>query len=118
MNGMPAGAGYEIQQKEAHIMDFDFMNCYWNSRGAAPAKYDEMEAAGWEYNKTTEYTFHRYYRFYNDGDATPRIRGLILHLSPEALKSNREYIKYCKRFEERITWRIEIEYRRFKRTQQ
>ncbi len=109
-------------------MDFDFMNCYWNSRGAAQAKYDEMEAAGWEYNKTTEYTFHRYYRFYNDtfhryyrfyndGDATPRIRGLILHLSPEALKSNREYIDYCRRFEDSVTWRIEIEYRRFKRAQ-
>ena len=117
MNGMPAGAGYEIQQKEAHIMDFDFMNCYWNRRGAAQAKYDEMEAAGWEYNKTTEDTFHRYYRFYNDGDATPRIRGLILHLSPEALKSNREYIDYCRRFEDSVTWRIEIEYRRFKRAQ-
>ena len=61
MNVMPAGAGYEIQQKEAHIMDFDFMNCYWNSRGAAQAKYDEMEAAGWEYNKTTE-CFSRMFR--------------------------------------------------------
>ena len=51
------------------------------------------------------------------GNATPRIRGLILHLSPEALKSNREYIDYCRRFEDSVTWRIEIEYRRFKRAQ-
>ena len=67
MNTLPAGAGSEIQQ-EVYTMHFDFMNCYWNRRGAAQAKYDEMEAAGWEYNKTTEDTFHRYYRFYNDGE--------------------------------------------------
>ena len=94
-------------------MDFDFTNSYWNSRGAAQAKYDEMEAAGWAFNKASKETFYRYYRFYNDGDASQRIRGLMLHLSPEALRSNREYIDYCRRFEDRVTWRIEIEYRRF-----
>ena len=29
------------------------MGTYWNRDGAAQAKYDEMQAAGWEYSQTT-----------------------------------------------------------------
>ena len=94
---------------------FDHDHCYWNRQGASQAKYDEMEAAGWNYSKTTEETLHRYYRFYNDGDATPRIRSLLWNTKWEALKSNPEYTDYCRRLEERVTERIELEYRRFKR---
>ena len=93
---------------------FDHDHTYWNRQGAAQAKYDEMEDAGWEYNRTTEETFHRYYRFYNDGDATPRIRSLLWNTRWDALKFNSEYNDYCRRLEERVTKRIEIEYRRFK----
>ena len=52
------------------------MGTYWNRDGAAQAKYDEMQAAGWEYNQTTLDHMHRYYRYYNDGDAPARIRWL------------------------------------------
>ena len=41
---------------------------YWNSNGPEQAKYDEMEAAGFEYTKATQTVFHSYYRYYNDGD--------------------------------------------------
>ena len=52
------------------------MGTYWNRDGAAQAKYDEMEAAGWEYNQTTLDHMHRYYRYHNDGDAPARIMHL------------------------------------------
>ena len=96
---------------------FDFDKTYWNNQGSLQAQYDEMRAAGWEFNQTTLNDCRRYYRFYNDGDATPRMRSLMRSLRWEALKSNREYIAYCQRLEDCATRRIEIEYRRFQRAQ-
>ena len=116
MNTLPAREGSEIR-KEVHTMEFDFDKTYWNGCGAEQKKYDEMQAAEWEFNITTDNTFYRYYRFYNDGDASTRITGLLRHSSPEALKSNPEYIDYCRHLEEAVTWRILIEYKRFKRAQ-
>ena len=96
---------------------FDFDKSYWNRQGPQQAKYDEMQDAGWEFNPTTIDTFHRYYRFHNDGDATPRIRRLETLLGWRGLQNHPEYIAYCQRMEERVTQRIEVEYRRFKKAQ-
>lgn len=94
------------------------MGTYWNRTGEAQAKYDEMEAAGWEYNETTREHMHRYYRYYNDGDAPPRIRRLKEILGYWGSKENSEIKRYEASLEERATQRIEIEYRRFRRSRQ
>ena len=93
---------------------------YWNSNGPEQAKYNEMEAAGFEYTKATQTVFHSYYRYYNDGDlpgwAWSRwdvtrytfqygYRQRVLTEAGEA------------EFEQRITERIQIEYRRFLKAQ-
>ena len=95
------------------------MGTYWNREGAAQAKYDEMQAAGWEYNQTTLDHMHRYYRYYNDGDL------------PGWARSRWDVTRYTFRFgyqqrvlteageeefERKITERIQIEYARFQRT--
>ena len=92
---------------------------YWNSNGPEQAKYDEMEAAGFEYTKATQTVFHSYYRYYNDGDL------------PGWARSRWDVTRYTFRygyrqrvlteageaeFEQRISERIQIEYRRFQRT--
>ena len=91
------------------------MGTYWNREGAAQAKYDEMQAAGWKYNQTTLDHMHRYYRYYNDGDAPARIRWLKETLGYYGSKNNSEIRAYEARLEERATERIEIEYRRFQK---
>ena len=94
-------------------------NAYWNSNGPEQAKYDEMEAAGFEYTKATQTVFHSYYRYYNDGDL------------PGWARSRWDVTRYTFRFgyqqrvltetgeeefERKITDRIQIEYARFQRT--
>lgn len=93
------------------------MGTYWNRDGAAQAKYDEMEAAGWEYNQTTLDHMHRYYRYHNDGDAPARIRWLKNMLGYYGYQNNSEIKAYEAKLEAKATERIEIEYRRFKRHQ-
>ena len=93
------------------------MGTYWNCEGAAQAKYDEMQAAGWEYNQTTLDHMHRYYRYYNDGDAPARIRWLKQMLGPYGSQDNSEIRTYEARLEAKATERIEIEYRRFQKAQ-
>ena len=93
------------------------MGTYWNREGAAQAKYDEMQAAGWEYNQTTLDHMHRYYRYYNDGDAPARIRWLKQMLGPYGSQDNSEIRTYEARLEAKATERIEIEYRRFRKAQ-
>ncbi len=93
------------------------MGTYWNREGAAQAKYDEMQAAGWEYNQTTLDHMHRYYRYYNDGDAPARIRWLKETLGPYGSQDNSEIRAYEMRLETKATERIEIEYRRFQKAQ-
>ena len=93
---------------------------YWNSNGPEQAKYDEMEAAGCEYTKATQTVFHSYYRYYNDGAL------------PGWARSRCDVTRYTFRygyrqrvlteageaeFEQRITERIQIEYRRFLKAQ-
>ena len=93
---------------------------YWNSNGPEQAKYDEMEAAGFEYTKATRTVFHSYYRYYNDGDLPGWARS--------RWDVTRYTFKYGYRqrvlteageaeFEQRITERIQIEYRRFLKAQ-
>ena len=96
---------------------FNFDRTYWNNQGYLQAQYEEMRAAGWTFNKTSVDTFRRYYRFYNDGDATPRIQMLMRCMKWEELSENREYITYCRRHEKHVTMRISLEYRRFQRAQ-
>ena len=93
------------------------MGTYWNRDGTAQAKYDEMEAAGWEYSQATREHMHRYYRYYNDGDAPARIRYLKNILGYYGSRENSEIKAYEARLEKRATERIEIEYRRFRRAQ-
>ena len=95
-----------------------YEHTYWNSNGEAQALYDEMEAAGFKFTKATEAVFHSYYRFHNDGDL------------PGWARSRWEYTKTVffagglertlnhageEEFERRVTERIQIEHRRFKR---
>lgn len=94
------------------------MGTYWNREGAAQAKYDEMEAAGWEYNQVTKDHMHRYYRYYNDGDAPARIRYLKGILGYYGSQNNSEIKAYEAKLEAKATERIEIEYRRFQRSKQ
>ena len=93
---------------------------YWNSNGEAQNLYDEMQNAGWAYTKASESAFHAYYRYYNDGDL------------PGWARSRWDVTRYTFRygyrqrvlteageaeFEQRITERIQIEYRRFLKAQ-
>ena len=87
-------------------------NTYWNRNGAAQAKLEEMTAAGWEFTKATQNHMHRYYRYYNDGDAPSRIRWL-LNLLGSAARENREVLAHEAKLEAQATARIEIEYSRF-----
>ena len=93
---------------------------YWNSNGSEQARYNEMEAAGFEYTKATQTVFHSYYRYYNDGDLPGWARN--------RWDITRYTFKYgCRQrvlteageaeFEQRITERIQIEYRRFLKAQ-
>ena len=93
------------------------MGTYWNREGEAQAKYDEMQAAGWEYNQTTLDHMHRYYRYFNDGDAPARIRWLKHLLGPYGSQDNSEIRAYEARLEAKATERIEIEYRRYQKAQ-
>lgn len=97
-------------------MSFDIINSYWNSKGAEQAKYDEMEAAGFEYTKTTENVFYRYYRFFNDGDCPSKLKWVMRQ--PSSIQArNPEYIAHCKKIEAQVTERILKEYARFQRIQ-
>lgn len=91
---------------------------YWNSNGPEQAKYDEMEAAGFEYTKATKDTFHTYYRYFNDGDLPgwARKRWDLTRYRPAWGYTQRELNEAGEaELERRVTERIQIEYRRFKR---
>lgn len=97
-------------------MTYDFINTYWNSKGAEQAKYDEMEAAGFEYTKTTNDVFRRYYRFFNDGHCPSKLKW-VMRQKISIQERNPEYIAHCKKLEEACTERILKEYSRFQRSQ-
>ena len=89
---------------------------YWNSNGPEQARYDEMEAAGFEYTKATRTVFHSYYRYYNDGDLPgwARRRWDVTRRSREYGYSHRVLTAAGEdEFERRITEQIQIEHRRF-----
>ena len=93
---------------------------YWNSNGAAQALYDEMEAAAFKYTKASQLLFHSYYRYYNDGDLPgwARSRWDLTRHSYEYGYSHRVLTEAGEEeFERRLTERIQIEHRRFLRTQ-
>lgn len=93
---------------------------YWNSNGAAQALYDEMEAAAFKYTKASQLLFHSYYRYYNDGDLPgwARSRWDLTRHSYEYGHSHRVLTEAGEEeFERRLTERIQIEHRRFLRTQ-
>lgn len=93
---------------------------YWNQTGEAQALYDEMEAAGFEYTKATEAVFHSYYRYYNDGDLPgwARSRWDITRHSTDYGYSHRVLTDAGEEeLERRVTERIQIEHRRFRKAQ-
>lgn len=98
-------------------MTYDLNNTYWCSNGAEQSKYDEMEAAGFEYLKGTEAVFYRYYRFFNDGDCPAHLRWSMRTQTSICLR-NPDYIAHCKKLEAQVTERILKEYTRFQRNQQ
>lgn len=92
-------------------------NTYWNNNGEAQAQYDEMQAAGWEYNQTTKAHMRRYYRYYNDGDAPAYIRYLNNPLTRKTSRDIRALEAYEAKLEADTTKRILTEYKRFKKAQ-
>ena len=95
-------------------------HAYWNSNGPEQAKYNEMEAAGFEYTKATQTVFHSYYRYYNDGDLPgwARSRWDITRYSYDYGYGHRVLTEAGEEeFERRITERIQIEHRRFLKAQ-
>lgn len=44
------------------------MKTYWNNEGRFEAEYNEMRNAGFNFTKAEQNAFHRYYRYFNDGD--------------------------------------------------
>ena len=94
-------------------------NRYWNSKGLAQAKYDEMESAGYEYAQRTYDPFHTYYRYYNDGDLPGWARSrwdITRHTYRYGYIQRVLTEEGEKELERRVTQRIEIDYRRFLRT--
>ena len=92
---------------------------YWNSNGEAQALYDEMEAAGFEYTKATNALFHSYYRYYNDGDLPgwARSRWDVTRYTFEYGWRQRVLTEAGEEeFERRVTERVQIEHRRFRRS--
>ena len=97
-----------------------YEHTYWNSNGPEQARYDEMEAAGFKYTKATETVFHSYYRYYNDGDLPgwARSRWDVTRYSYDYGYRHRVLTEAGEaEFEQRITERIQIEYRRFLKAQ-
>ena len=95
-----------------------YEHTYWNSNGEAQALYDEMEAAGFKFTKATEAVFHSYYRFHNDGDLPgwARSRWDVTRYTFRFGYQHRELTEAGEEeFERKITERIQIEHRRFKR---
>ena len=89
-------------------------NRYWNRTGAAQAHYDEMEAAGFEYTQATYRSMHSYYRYFNDGDLPGWARSRW-DLTQQGRWGRELNSRGEEEFERRVTARIEIEYRRFRR---
>ena len=89
-------------------------NRYWDGTGLLQAEYDEMENAGHEYTKETERLFHSYYRYFNDGDLPGWARSRW-DLTQQGRWGRELNSRGEEEFERRVTARIEIEYRRFRR---
>ena len=95
-----------------------YEHTYWNRNGAAQAKLDAMEAAGFEYTKATQTLFHAYYRYHNDGDLPGWARSRW-----DITRHTSKYGGYQRvlteageaEFERKVTERIEIEHTRFLR---
>lgn len=81
----------------------DCKNTYWASEGKYQTEYDAMQKAVtdgvFEFTKTTLNVFHRYYRFYNDGDL------------PNVYRWRQE--EYAEILEEKVSDRIEKEWKKF-----
>ena len=93
---------------------------YWNSNGEAQNLYDEMQNAGWVFTKASESAFHAYYRYYNDGDLPGWARSrweLTRHTSKYGYWHRELNEAGEEEQERRVTERIEIEYRRFRKVQ-
>ena len=85
--------------------DIDSTNTYWSLNGKHQEKYDTMRKANFEFSKTAVSLFHRYYRFFNDGDCPASMKHLV--------------VDYSKYLEEKVDNQIEKEwhrYCRYKRT--
>ena len=95
-----------------------YEHTYWNRNGEAQAKYDAMEAAGFQYTKATHTLFHAYYRYHNDGDLPGWARSrwdITTYTSDFGYLHRILTAEGEEEFERRITERIQIEYARFQR---
>ena len=83
--------------------DIDTTNTYWACTGKYQDIYNKMkkkvDAGKWDWNKTTEAVFFRYYRFYNDGDCPPSMKYKV--------------VDYAKSLEEKANDRVLKEWERF-----
>ena len=89
-------------------------NRYWNRTGLLQTEYDEMEEADFEQ------LAHSYYRYYNDGDLPGWARSrwdITRHTNAFGYWHRELTTAGEDEFERRLSARIEIEYRRFKRKQ-
>ena len=89
-------------------------NKYWNRAGALQAEYDEMKNAGFEFSKAHIQLAHSYHRYYNDGDLPSWARSRW-DLTQQGRWGRELNSRGEEEFERRVTARIEIEYRRFRR---
>ena len=92
-------------------------NRYWENNGKHNKEYLEMRAAQFEFTKTTESVFHRYYRFYNDGDAPSSIQVAIRLYGFEMAEKFDYVAEYLEKIETAVDERVVAEYKRFQKLQ-
>lgn len=91
-------------------------NTYWNRSGELQSEYDRMRKAEDEgtftFTKTSLNIFHRYYRYYNDGDLPGWARGKweLTRYGRWGLELNE---KGEQELERRVTERLAAEWKRF-----
>lgn len=92
-------------------------NRYWEGNGKHHKEYLEMREAQFEFTKTTNAVFHRYYRFYNDGDAPASIR-VAIQRHGFGVAAKFDYVaEYLEKIETAVDERVVAEYKRFQKMQ-
>ena len=92
-------------------------NRYWENNGKHNKEYMEMRAAQFEFSKATNSVFHRYYRFYNDGDAPSSVKIAIKYHGFEEASKLSYVAEFLNKIEEAVDKKIVTEYKRFQKLQ-